>query len=127
MYKNWPVDIIETVIYFNVLAFATFTWYNFDTGKNQTDVAHTSVMITFSLLLAVIIFHVYKYTNLHSVIYDSKYFKQMRAKVQVNKKKQRDVENADDDGVPQPAENINTPKQQFPTYTLVEIHNPYLK
>ena len=127
VYKNWPVDIIETVIYFNVLAFATFTWYNFDTGKNQTDVAHTSVMITFSLLLAVIIFHVYKYTNLHSVIYDSKYFKQMRAKVQVNKKKQRDVENADDDGVPQPAENINTPKQLFPTYTLVEIHNPYLK
>lgn len=107
-----------------VLAFAACTWYNLDTGKNQTVIMHTSVMITFSLLLTVIIFHVYKYTGLNSVIIRSTFNEQMRAMVQVNKKEQRNVENADD-GVPQPAEKFNTPKQQFPTYSLVEIHNPY--
>ena len=125
VYRNWPTDIIETITYFNLLAFAICTWYNFDTGKNQTVIAHTSVMITFSLLLTVIVFHVYKYTSLNSLVIKSSFFKQMRAKVQVNKKKQQKAEKVND-GVLQPAEDLNTPKQQFPTYTLVEIHNPHL-
>ena len=121
VYRNWPIDIIETITYFNLIAFAACTWYNFDTAKNQTVIAYTSVMITLLLLLSVIIFHVYKYTNLHSTILASKCFKLIRAKMQGHEKEQQKGENADD-GVLKQAEDLNTPKQHLPTYTLVEIH-----
>ena len=59
IYKNWPLDIMETAIYFNLVAFSTLTWYNLDVGGNQVAVAYTAVMITFIFLLgAIIIFHI---------------------------------------------------------------------
>jgi hypothetical protein len=56
---------METAIYFNLIFFATFTWYSLDFGGNQLAVAYISVMIIFALLLAVIIFHVRKFSGLH--------------------------------------------------------------
>ena len=54
VYKNWPLDVMETAIYFNLVAFSALTWYNLDFGGNQVAVAYTSVMIIFILLLGVI-------------------------------------------------------------------------
>ena len=28
VYKNWPLDVMETAIYFNLVAFSALTWYN---------------------------------------------------------------------------------------------------
>ena len=53
VYKNWPLDVMETSIYFNLVAFSALTWYNLDFGGNQVAVAYTSVMIIFVLLLGV--------------------------------------------------------------------------
>ena len=50
--------------YFNIIFFATFTWYTFDTNRNQSAVAHTSVGIMFIMLLLVIVYHVYRYINI---------------------------------------------------------------
>ena len=65
VYKNWPLDVMETAIYFNLVAFSALTWYNLDFGGNQVAVAYTSVMIIFILLVAVIIFHVLRFTRLY--------------------------------------------------------------
>ena len=101
MYKNRLVDAIETVMYFNILAIAAFTWYTLDTGKSQAAIAYVSVIITYVLLLAVIAFHVYKYTGLYAIIQKSQIYKQMEAKMHETKKhKREDI----DDCVPHLAE-----------------------
>ena len=75
VYKNWPLDVMETAIYFNLVAFSALTWYNLDFGGNQVAVAYTSVMIVFILLLGVIIFHVLRYIRLYRCSFVEKAFK----------------------------------------------------
>ena len=60
IYKNLLIDILDTILYFNLLALSAFSWYCFkiDT-KKQTAVAYTSTIITFILLVGVIVYHVY--------------------------------------------------------------------
>jgi hypothetical protein len=85
IYKKWPVDVLETIMYFNILAFSAFTWYTLDSDKSPAAVACTSVMITFLLLLSVIAFHVYKYTSLGSIIKRNQAFKWMLARFRMKK------------------------------------------
>ena len=59
-YKKSIVDVLETILYFNLLAFAAFSQYDFKTNiTKQTAVAYTSTIITFILLVGVIIYHMY--------------------------------------------------------------------
>ena len=52
-------DVIETALYFNILAYAVFSLYDFKADiTKQTAVAYTSTIITFILLVGVIIYHV---------------------------------------------------------------------
>ena len=74
VYKNWPLDVMETFIYFNLVAFSALTWYNLDFGGNQVALAYTSVMIIFILLLGVIVFHVLRYTRLYKCSFVEKAF-----------------------------------------------------
>ena len=64
VYKNWPLDVMETTIYFNLVAFSALTWYNMDFGGNQVAVAYTSVAIIIILFLVVVAYHVLFYTRL---------------------------------------------------------------
>ena len=64
VYKNLIVDVLETGLYFNLLAFAVLSLYDFKTDitediTKQTAIAYTSTIITFILLVGVIIYHVY--------------------------------------------------------------------
>ena len=60
VYKKSFLSIIETVLYFNLLALSAFSWYRFKIdAKKQTAVAYTSTIITFILLVGVIVYHVY--------------------------------------------------------------------
>ena len=60
MYKSLFLNIIETGLYFNILALSSFSWYHFKSDiRKQTAVAYTSTIITFILLVGVIIYHVY--------------------------------------------------------------------
>ena len=67
IYKIWLLDVTEIITYINIIAFSTLTLYTFDSNKNQTAIAYTSVMITFALLLAVVTFHVAHYAGLFSI------------------------------------------------------------
>ena len=60
VYKKSITDIVNTVLYFNLLALAAFSMYDFRTDPTkQTAVTYTSTIITLLLLVGVIAYHVY--------------------------------------------------------------------
>ena len=61
LYKNWPVDVLETAMIFNLYVYAVFTWYAFDNLPARKILAHISTAITFIVLLLVIAYHIYAY------------------------------------------------------------------
>ena len=85
VYKKWPIDIMESMIYFNILGFATLMWFFIGTPQRQIAVAYTSVTMTLLFLLVVIAFHVCKFTPLGSVILRIKIFKVLVARLLHNK------------------------------------------
>ena len=89
VYKNWPLDVMETAIYFNLVAFSALTWYNLDIGGNQVAAAYTSVMIIFILLFGNIVFHVLRYTRLYKLSFVEKAFKWTSSKLLEKKPKEQ--------------------------------------
>ena len=58
LYKALPADIVETCMYFNLLAFAAFSLYGFSTNRTkQIASAYTSSIVTFILLLGVVVYY----------------------------------------------------------------------
>ena len=73
LYSKWPVDVLETFFYLNILSFVIFTWYSLDSpASNQEAAAYTSVIITFIAMLVIILYHVYTYTSVFSKIHKTK-------------------------------------------------------
>ena len=59
VYKTSFVDLVDTVLYFNLLVFSAFSQYDFKTDiTKQTAVAHISMIITFILFIGAILYHV---------------------------------------------------------------------
>ena len=65
VFKNWPLDLLETFFYFNTLFLATFAWLslsgNYDT-VSQIAVVNVSVIIAVVVLLLIVLYHIYSYT-----------------------------------------------------------------
>ena len=60
VYKKSITDIVDTILYFNLLALAAFSMNDFRTDPTkQTAVAYTSTIITLLLLIGAIAYHVY--------------------------------------------------------------------
>ena len=60
VYKNLLTDVVDTVLYFNLVALSGFSLYYFKADvRKQIAVAYISTIITFLLLVGVIIHHVY--------------------------------------------------------------------
>ena len=89
VYKNWPLDVMETFMYFNLVAFSGLTWYILDFGGNQVALTHTSVTIMFILLLGVIVFHVLRYTRLYKCSFVEKAFSWTSSKLMEKKPKEQ--------------------------------------
>ena len=125
VYKNWPLDVIETTIYFNLLAFSTLTWYNVSSqaSRNQIAVAYTSVMIIFILLLGIIVFHIFRYTRLYKFPFVQKAFKWISSKLL-----EKPIQEAPGDGYEElDGYQLERPDDQQPpavTYSIVDIHQP---
>ena len=87
VYKNWALDVIETAIYFNLVAFSAFTWYNLDYGADKDAIAYTFIMIIFIFLLGVIVFHIWHHTRLYIRSLTERVLKWTSSKLQVLQKK----------------------------------------
>ena len=60
VYKSSFVDVVDTVLYFNLLALALFSLYDFKGNiMKQTAVAYTSTIITFLLFIGAISYHIF--------------------------------------------------------------------
>ena len=60
MFKKSIADIVETIVYFNLLALAAFSLYEFKTDPTkQTAVAYTSTITILLLLVGVIAYHMH--------------------------------------------------------------------
>ena len=125
VYKNWPLDVMETAIYFNLVAFSALTWYNLDFGGNQVAVAYTSVMIIFILLLGVIVFHVLRYTRLYKLSLVEKAFK-WTSKLLEKKPKEQPPNDAPEELDGYWLVRSAAGDQELPTvtYSVVEINQP---
>ena len=80
VYKKWPIDLLETFFYFNILFLAIFIWTslsNYNTGFNQEPVTYISVITTFIVLLLIILYHIYAYTALFSKLHKTKFGKRL--------------------------------------------------
>jgi hypothetical protein len=126
VYKNWPLDVMETAIYFNLVTFSALTWYNLDFGGNQVAVAYTSVMIIFILLLGVIVFHVLRYTRLYKCSFVKKAFEWTSSKLLEKKPKERPLNDAPEELDGYRLERSVAGDQELPTIThsVVEINQP---
>ena len=81
LYKNMLLDVMETTIYFNLVFFAAFTWYSLDFGGNQVAVAYISVMIIFALFLAIIVFHILRFSGLYKLSFVQQLLKWIASKL----------------------------------------------
>ena len=61
IYRKWPVDLLETVLLFNLFVYACITWYAIDDASMRRSTAYVSVIFMFVLLLSAIAYHVYAY------------------------------------------------------------------
>ena len=127
VYKNWPLDVIETAIYFNLVAFSALTWYNLDFGGNQIAVAYMSVLVIFTLLLGVIVFHVLCYTRLYKCSLVEKTFKWIHSKLLVKKPKKHPANDGPEELDGYQLVRSTAGGQELPstiTYSVVEINQP---
>ena len=126
VYKNWPLDVMETAIYFNLVAFSALTWYNLDFGGSQVAVAYTSVMIIFILLLGVIVFHVLCYTRLYKCSFVEKAFKWISSKLLEKKPIEEPPNDAPEELDGYRLERSAAGDQELPTitYSVVEVSQP---
>ncbi len=68
LYRKWPLDILETFFYFNLMTLSLFAWYFINSKDQYKPVAYVSITITFILLVAIIIYHLHTYTALSAKV-----------------------------------------------------------
>ena len=124
IYTKWPVDVLETIMYFNIVTFAALSTYYHNTGKNQTAIGYISVTITFILLLIVIVYHVHKYSCLQSTIDKCRTSIYDKIKVKVLK----EIKQAADEELDDPSKfkkstqlSVVAKKKSETTHTIVEM------
>ena len=97
LYKAMAVDIVETVVFFNLVILSTATLYTFNTAQNQAAIAYTSVLITCVIFLAILAFHIYKYAGLHVLCRKSKTVRAASSKLSTYyKRRSRDSDSIGD-------------------------------
>ena len=128
VYKNWLLDVVETVIYFDLVAFSALTWYNLDFGGNQVAVAYTSVMLISFIFVAVIVFHVLRYTCLYKCSVVKKSLNWISSNPLKRKSKQEAPEDALEELNGFQLERTLPGDQELPTitYSSIEISQPVL-
>ena len=149
VYKNWLMDVLDNFFYLNIFFFTVFTWYYF--SKNYVDqaIAYTSVTTTITILLLIILYHVYTHTSLFSKVKKTKLGKKIdRLFIDTDpklKSRQRHYSPPPDDDNPRlddrelldeldcpvyTADYDTTPLLRpppvEPTFSVVELHHPCL-
>ena len=115
LYKKMPLGLLEMIMFFNLITISALSSFYTSNGQERSQSAITAISesITFTLLLVVVAFHIYKYSCLESIISKREVFKKIKMKVLRIKKE----EAPDNNAPPSPAVEL-----QQTTYSVVEIH-----
>lgn len=129
VHKEWPVDVLESFFFLQLLLFVTFSWFSLSNDINREALAYTFVSVAFLILVGILFFHAYRYTAMFSKVKDTKYFKVFYAKIKEAN------ENNDDDFLTALDSPLNTThhsrvpllaNEQHPTYSSAEVHGPHV-
>ena len=101
LYQNKLVDTIETLFYFNILTFTTLTWYAINKKFSNYNLAimYISVLEALTVLLLIILYHLYVYTPVFSKLHGTSFgqkFNAMLIAMQTTVKPQQEVPFPDD-------------------------------
>ena len=122
VYKKVPLDLLEMLVYFNLMILSAFSWYSLEANQlTRVAVAYTSTSIIFVLLVAVLFYHIYEYTNVLSKRLFSFNFRRITCLFQ---KKQPHNQAERDDNI-QVDEVIEI--RTKPTFSFVEVHKPEIQ
>ena len=128
VYKSRIIDVMETAVYFNLIAFSALTLYSLEVERSQAAVAYTSVTIIFIHWLGVNMFHVLRYTRLYEFSVVEKSFKWISSKLEDKKLK---TINESTNNAPEVLDGYQLERsvagdQELPTITfsVVEISQP---
>ena len=72
IYRKRQLDVLDTIMYTNIISFSALTWYTLDMQQTHAAVAYFSVSVTFTLLVCVVLYHAFRYTSLFSAIHKTK-------------------------------------------------------
>ena len=87
-------------ILINILLFTTFTWYCLEECTNKKDAAYISVIPLFTVLLVIILYHIYVYTTAFSKIKQTKPVSKLKVLLTaVTKDQKKEVNLPPDDGL----------------------------
>ena len=126
VYKSRLIDVMETAVYFNLVAFSALTLYSLEVERSQAAVAYTSVTIIFILVLGVITFHVLRYTRLYECSLVEKSFKWISSKLEDKKPRNESPNNVSEGLDGYQLERSVAGDQELPTITfsVIEISQP---
>ena len=110
-------------VYFNLMILSAFSWYSLETDQlTRAAVAYTLASITSVLLVAVLFYHIYKYTNVLSKL-PVFFFNFQRIKFYYQKKQPHNQAECDNgfeiDEVVEIREKV--------TFSFVKVHKPEIQ
>ena len=95
IYRKWLLDAMETITYFNIIAFAGFTTYTLESHGSQAAVVIVSTSVTVIILIAVIVYHVYTYTCVDRLLRKLNIHNQLLSKLKLHKQRKTSAANSD--------------------------------
>ena len=72
IYRKRLLDVLDAIMYTNIISFSALTWYTLDMQQTHAAVAYISVCVTFTLLVCVVLYHMLRYTSVSSAIHKTK-------------------------------------------------------
>jgi hypothetical protein len=126
VYKNWLIDVMETAVYFNLVAFSALTLYYLEVERSQAAAAYTSVTIIFIFLLGIIAFHVLRYTRLYECFLVEKSFEWISSKLEDKKPRNESHNDVPEELDGYQLERTVAGDQELPTitYSVIEVNQP---
>ena len=142
VFKNWPLDLLETFFYFNILLLAIFTWYLIRPSNltgSPLPALNASVTMAIIVLIFIILYHIYSHTPLflkfRKTKIGKKFDKEFKS-LSVTKQKQHKLETVSEDNIlldmvyrPTNTEGYSNIKdsqrstsQSQPTQSVIDIH-----
>ena len=116
VYKDWPLDTLEMLFYFNIICLTALT-----VATDHPASAYMSVCISFTLLLIIILYQVYTYTNVFIKFRESSVGNRLKELFTTNLSKERVSKDDDVYRSHELLDMIDIDRPKEPTHSFVDF------